>query len=253
MADISISFFSKLMWRHVNVKVVLPFDVEELFGHKAPYKTLYFLPGYSANAQSILSQTIIAEEAAYKGFAVVIPDGENSFYADQPEINAFYEKYIAEELVEVTRRLFPLSTKREDTYIGGISMGGFGSLMVGSHYTDTFSKIVAMSPAVHPHGMIGNGFFKEQLDYYFKGEENYMENYHPINQLVKAKNAGKTLPKIYVCCGMQDPLTYGMCRDFAKDTQEAGIDIVYHENEGVHDTKYWNKMLPEAMEFMMAD
>lgn len=50
-------------------------------------------------------------------------------------------------MVELTRRLLPLSTRREDTYIAGISMGGYGALYNGLKYKETFGKIAAMSPA----------------------------------------------------------------------------------------------------------
>ena len=43
--------------------------------------------------------------------------------------------------------MLPLSTKREDTFIGGISMGGYGALYNGFKYRDTFSKVAAFSPA----------------------------------------------------------------------------------------------------------
>lgn len=252
MADISMSFFSQMMGRHVNVKIILPFDTAHLMGFQEPYKTIYFLPGYSGNAASILSGTILAEEVAYKGFAVVLPDGENSFYMDQPDTNAFYEKFVAEELVQVTRKLLPcLSTKREDTYIGGISMGGYGCLMIGCRHMDTFSKIVALSPCTHAYQLFDKGFTPAQIDYYFKGEANYLQNYHPINLLKQAKAEGKEIPDIYMCCGKEDPLTYVMDCEFAKEAKEAGLPVTFREDNGTHDTKFWNKWLPEAIDFAL--
>ena len=75
--------------------------------------------------------------------------------------------YVGKELVEMTRKMFPLSEKREDTYIGGISMGGYGALYNGMKYRDTFSKVAAFSPACDPYLMLvkepGPGFSREQL------------------------------------------------------------------------------------------
>lgn len=255
MADISMSFFLQAMGRHVTVKVILPFDTAVLFGFKEPYKTLYFLPGYSANAQSILSSTILAERAAAKGFAVIIPDGENSFYTNQEDIRALYETFVSEELVAVTRKLFPLSDKREDTYIGGISMGGFGSLMLGSRHMDTFSKILALSPATNPYrnNLLEGGFTRVQLDRYFKSEEYYLANYHPANNLKKAREEEKALPDIFLCCGEQDPLTYEMDCEFVKEMERAGIPVTAQWGEGVHDPLYWNTLLPAAIDFMLKE
>ena len=122
MGNISMDFFSQALERYVTVKAVLPFDETESAG-SPPYKTLYFLPGYSANAFSILSSSILDELSAVEGFALIIPDGENSFYTNQEDVHALYETFISEELLTITRKLLPLSDKREDTYIGGISMG----------------------------------------------------------------------------------------------------------------------------------
>lgn len=163
-------FFSTMMARHVTVKVIIPFDIADLLGYKQPFPTLYFLPGYSANAESIVSSTILAERAAAKGFAVVIPDGENSFYVDQPDINTFYERFVVEELVSVTRKLLPISDKQEDTYIGGISMGGYGCMMLASRHPETFSKVLALSPATKAFGpkMLENGFTQALLEHYLR-------------------------------------------------------------------------------------
>ena len=51
------------------------------------------------------------------------------------------------ELVAFTRQMFPLSDQREDTFIGGLSMGGFGALRLGSYYHETFSRIFCLSGA----------------------------------------------------------------------------------------------------------
>lgn len=46
--------------------------------------------------------------------------------------------------MEFTRRSFPLSRDRADTYIGGLSMGGFGAMRNGLKYRDTFSAIISL-------------------------------------------------------------------------------------------------------------
>ena len=173
------------MGRHVTVKVILPFDTAVLFGFKEPYKTLYFCQATVPMPKAFCPARFWQSAQLPKGFAVIIPDGENSFYTNQEDIRALYETFVSEELVAVTRKLFPLSDKREDTYIGGISMGGFGSLMLGSRHMDTFSKILALSPATNPYrnNLLEGGFTRVQLDRYFKSEEYYLANYHPANNL----------------------------------------------------------------------
>lgn len=103
-------------------------------------KTLYLLHGYTGDETDYLANTCIRELSKKYGIAVIMPDGDNSFYLDHPAEKRYFGKYIGEELVEYTRRLFHLSDKREDTYIGGLSMGGYGAMRNGLKYAHTFSK-----------------------------------------------------------------------------------------------------------------
>lgn len=57
---------------------------------------------------------------------VVMPSGDNMFYIDQPDPHNLYGAFIGEELVELTRRMFPLSRRREDTAEAGVGSGNVG-------------------------------------------------------------------------------------------------------------------------------
>lgn len=252
MAIITMDFYSKALWRNTSIKVILPFDkVANPEGVKEPYKTLYFLNGYSADAEEIISCIRLTEQSLYKGFAVVLMNGENSFYVDQPVINTNYSQFVAEEVVSVTRRLFPLSDKREDTFIGGISMGGYGALMLAGRYPHVFSKTIGLSPSTDAYGLVELGHFtKEFMDRIFSNKENYLEQYHPLHLYQKIKAEGKDLPQIYFCCGTEDPLTYTQCKELEANLKAENIPATFEENEGTHDIPYWNKMLPDAIDFM---
>lgn len=123
MALIKLDFKSAALARGVTVNIILPND--GMAGPvRPPYRTVYFLPGYSAGGMEILTYLRFRAHAELKGLAVVIPEGENAFYQDYPQRSALYSTYVGQELADVTRSLLPLSPRREDTYIGGISMGG---------------------------------------------------------------------------------------------------------------------------------
>ena len=130
MAFIQVSFMSKTLMRTVPLQVILPVD-KFTFGQpereEKPFKTLYLLHGIFGNETDWVHGTRIQRWAEEKNLAVVMPAGENAFYVDQPSIGAMHGQFIGEELVEITRKMFPLSRKREDTFIGGLSMGGFGT------------------------------------------------------------------------------------------------------------------------------
>ena len=109
------TFKSKMLMRAVDVRVFLPFH-DGYPDTPAPFPTLYFLPGYSANAEEIVTCLPMRQMSAKYGVAIVIPDGENSFYSDHPERASLHGSFVEKELVDVTRALFPqLSRRREDT------------------------------------------------------------------------------------------------------------------------------------------
>ena len=144
MALIQCNFFSKALMRTVPIQVVLPTDKfvgPEGAMPEGPFKTLYLLHGIMGNYTDWVSGTRVQSWAQDRNLAVVMPSGDNSFYVDNPKSGANYATFIGKELVDFTRRSFPLSHKREDTFIGGLSMGGFGTWAMGIHYPRFFSAI----------------------------------------------------------------------------------------------------------------
>ena len=152
MALIQVNFLSEALMRTVPVQVILPVDKMGVPGstvrEEKPFKTLYLLHGIFGNYTDWVSGTNIQRWAEERSLAVVMPSGDNMFYVDQKEGHNFYGEYIGRELVEMTRRMFPLSRKREDTYIGGLSMGGYGALRNGLKYSGTFGCIASLSGAM---------------------------------------------------------------------------------------------------------
>ena len=142
MALLEVNFFSKALMRPVTMNVILPADKvffeEETEEDEKPFKTLYLLHGVMGNYTDWVTGTCIKRWAEEKNLAVVMPSGANMFYMDHPEVNENYSEFIGKELVKITRRMFPLSHKKEDTFIAGLSMGGYGAIRNGLKYHDTF-------------------------------------------------------------------------------------------------------------------
>ena len=155
MAIITTRYNSMCLGGPVSFTAVIPFEDFGMFPNfnpnpyenQEPLRTLYLLHGISGDEKDWLYGSRIARFAEENHIAVIMPDGNNNFYVDNWPAERWGE-FIGRELVEVTRNLFPLSRKREDTYIGGLSMGGYGAIRNGLKYSDTFSKIVALSSAL---------------------------------------------------------------------------------------------------------
>ena len=155
MALIQVNYLSKALFRTVPVNVIIPSDkisfetMDYLPAPEGGYPTLYLLHGLLGNYTDWVSGTRIQRWAEDAGLAVVMPSGDNSFYVNGQTANNDYGAFIGEELPRVMRQMFPLSPRCEDTFIAGLSMGGFGALRNGMKYAQTFSRIIGLSAAIH--------------------------------------------------------------------------------------------------------
>lgn len=257
MALLQVDFRSKALKRSVSFQVILP--VEKF---QAPYPTLYLLHGLTENCNAWLHNTRIRMWAEEMGLAVVMPSGENSFYLDIPVKDGClgdFGAYIGEELVSVTREMFPLSHKREETYLAGLSMGGYGACRNGLKYCDTFGKAAVLSGAVHffecPREWVktrGNTIGELQNIGDLDAAEGTDRNpRYLIGQIRERNEADGTnhFPAFYVTCGLQDALISAN-RSIAKALKEAGVDVVYEESDGIHDWYFWDEAIQHVLKWL---
>ena len=255
MAFITVNYVSNALFRTVPVNVILPADKYSAdrreYISNPPYKTLYLLHGLLGNYTDWVNGTRIQRYAEERNLAVVMPSGDNSFYVNGVTLNNDYGEFIGKELVEVTRRMFPLSEKREDTFIAGLSMGGFGALRNGLKYADTFGRIAALSGALHildedAREIGGESAVFGNLEEARKSDKN------PRVLLDHLVHEGKTLPKIYMACGLQDDLLDAN-RKYRDLILAAGADLTYVEEDGAHEWEFWDRHIKKVIEWLPLD
>ena len=253
MALIQFTYVSGLLERAVPVQVILPADKLSPQGEFLPlkkYKTLYLLNGYLGCHTDWVSGTRIQRWAEERDLAVVMPSGENSFYLDRPGDRLAYGQWRGEERVQSTRRMVPLADNREDTFIGGLSMGGFGAIRNGLKYADTFSRIVALSSALHVFEgdpeLFGAFLCKDPE----KEWKQVVESDANPRWLVENLKGEK--PGIYLACGRQDEL-FRYTEQFHGVLNKAGFDHHYVADEGKHDWDYWDRHIRLALDWLPLD
>lgn len=253
MALIQINYISNALQRTVPVQVILPVDKltpDGMLPPKKKYKTLYLLHGYLGNYTDWVSGTRIQRWAEERDLCVVMPSGDNAFYVDRPATGNCYGQFIGEELVEITRRMFPLSDKREDTFIGGLSMGGFGAMRNGLKYHDTFGVVISFSGVLE---------LFEQWKNLPEGEDcSFQEGiFGPFEKAVDsdknpiwlAKHLENDRPKIYICCGTEDRLLT-QNRNYRNLLTTLGYDVTYEEGPGDHNWDFWDTYIKKVIEWL---
>ncbi|SCP98687.1 alpha/beta hydrolase [Anaerobium acetethylicum] len=261
MAFIQMNLLSKSLMRTVPVNVILPADKMVFPGmpvrEDKPYKTLYLLHGVFGNYTDWVNGTRIQRFAEENDLVVVMPSGDNAFYVDQPKGNNYYGEFIGKELVELTRKMFPLSHRREDTFIGGLSMGGYGAIRNGLKYSDTFGYVVALSSALLTESLPDRTneapFFLETRDYaescFGNLDEVLTSDKNPkylVEQLIKE---GKELPAFFMACGDQDSLL-GVNQDFADFLKENQAEITFEVGPGDHEWDFWDTYIKKGIEWL---
>lgn len=253
MALISIDFKSEALKRNTCVNVILP--IERFAG---PYPTLYLLHGLTDNYNGWLSYTRIRKWAEESGLAVVMPSGENSFYMDilvKDGCLGDFGEYVGRELVEVTRKIFPLSKKREDTFLAGLSMGGFGTCRNALKYNDTFGKAAILSGALHfyeyPAEWVNtHGNTIGEVKNFGDLEQTRQTDRNPryLMEMLQ-KDPDKSFPAFYIACGLQDELLEAN-RSIAQALKEAGADVTYEEGPGYHDWDFWDEYIQHVLKWL---
>lgn len=257
MAWFQVSFFSECYSRPVQLNVLLPADN---FGPGLPpagkeqFRTLYLLHGYAGNGADWLLNGQLAELSQQYNLAIVMPSGYNGFYVDQPKSGILGSSFIGKELVTFTRQLFPLSHKREDTILGGLSMGGFGALYNALKHSEVVGHAISLSapvnftrfadPSSEPAEM---GLHKGYFEALFGDLSKLGETDVNLARLaLKLVNSDRQQPELYIACGYNDMLV-GDNRELVATLKRMRYPLFYEEGPGTHEWPFWNTYLSRGL------
>lgn len=90
------------------------------------------------------------EKSLMPEMVVVTPSCSRSFYMNYKDGSEKWENFIIQEFLPHLRNEFNISSDSEKTIIGGVSMGGLGSLRMGFKYLGKFKAIISFEPGIEP-------------------------------------------------------------------------------------------------------
>ena len=251
MAFLSTDIYSNVLCMDTHINVILP---QDRICSDEPAKVLYLLHGLSDDCSKWSRFTAIERKVSGKNLAVVMPEVQRSFYADM-RYGLNYFSYIAYELPKLCNAMFNLSDKREDNFIAGLSMGGYGALKTAFTRTDLFSKAASFSGAVA---------FKKALDVgsdsiysadrvkelvAICGEEKKFTDEEDPFYLAKKVVCEGCAPEVLITCGTEDFLYQDNLR-FKAHLEEIGYDFTFLEWAGNHSWQFWDESLDRLIEFL---
>ncbi|XCY67885.1 alpha/beta hydrolase family protein [Streptococcus iniae] len=250
MASLKIEYHSEVLGMERQVNVIYP-DQNQLRAEEKEdldIPVLYLLHGMGGNENSWQKRTDIERLLRHTRLMVVMPSTDLGWYTDTAYGLSYY-KALAEELPTVLRYFFPnMTSKREKTFIAGLSMGGYGAFKLALK-SNQFSYAASFSGALAIPDRAFDILNEEQKPYWtgiFGDLQSPDVNKHYLTSMVCESDL-KT--HFYAWCGYEDFLFVANEKAVGELT-ELGLHITYQKDHGSHEWYYWNKQLEVLLEWL---
>jgi S-formylglutathione hydrolase FrmB len=254
MAHLRCDFFSDSLSLSTSMTVILPQRTTTQIGMAGassadPPPVLYLLHGLSDDDTSWLRRTSIERYAAPLGLAVVMPQVHRSFYSDEA-YGGRYWTFVSEELPSLVSSFFRVSQRREDTFVAGLSMGGYGAFKLALRQPERFAAAACLSGAVHLSGLPSGRSRPEDPRMFERvfGEGPIDGSDDDLFRLLEQADPG-ALPDLYLSCGTEDPL-YADNAAFGDACGRAGVDVTTSFGPGAHSWDFWDARISDVLAWL---
>jgi putative tributyrin esterase len=252
MAFIKCQFYSEVLNLSTSMTVILPQQTTTQIGMKNKimserHQTLYLLHGFSDDDTIWTRRTSIERYVAPLGLAVVMPQVHHSFYTDMKYGNKYWT-FLTEELPSIAQSFFPLSDAREDNFVAGLSMGGYGAFKWALNRPDQISAAASLSGVTDivnhvKHSDLGSVFSLVFGDADISGTE------HDLYSLINKTNRNEQKPLLYQCCGTEDFLYEDNFR-FKQFCEKTNYELTTDFGPGDHEWGYWDKKIQDVLAWL---
>ena len=243
MALFHSNFYSDILGMQSNADVILPDRPDP--SRKMP--VLYLLHGLSDDHTIWQRRTSIERYASSYYLAIVMPNAHRSFYTDM-KAGRRYFAYMTEELPSLMESFFSLSNKREDRFVAGLSMGGYGAFKMAINLPGRYAAGASLSGVLDIAGAWARNsdFFPDVFgDSVVNPPDNVLA---AVDKLV-ADTPKKQWPKLFQFCGTDDFL-YEDNVNFQAYVKKAGLPVTYREGPGGHDWAVWDARIQEVLAWL---
>ena len=232
---------------------------------KRRYPVLYFLHGMFGNEREFERRGVAAaisklrDEGKIGEFIIVSPAGENSFYLNAKN-GAAYEDAIIKDLIPFIEKTYRVIGTPATRSIQGISMGGWGALLLAFKHPEMFSTVTTHCAALfnelpHPSGTDRRSQFMLQIIGKIFGDppdENFFRSVNPMfvveQNLAAIKKSGI---KIYFDCGEQDRYQFQDSNKlFDEKLTKLGLAHEFHLYPGNHGWEYMVSVADHSYTFL---
>ena len=249
MALLHCNFWSEVLQLSCSMDVILPEPKRSADGEVLTpprlYPTLYLLHGLSDDHTIWQRRTSIERYVAEMELAVVMPAVDRSFYTDMAAGNRYWT-FISTEVPALARALFPLSSAREDNFVAGLSMGGYGAFKLALSHPEHFAAAASLSGAVNITALrkAPDREWRAELKRIFGNLRRLSGSRHDLLHLAEeiADSEWKEQLPLFQWCGTEDFL-YSDNVIFRDHALALGLDLTYSEGPGGHTWDMWDEQI----------
>lgn len=243
--------------RTITTRLYFPTDLPDTVGNKVK-GVITLLHGITNTGADWMMYSSACRYAADNGYILVAPNADNSFYLDLAYGDAYYTT-LTEEWPTQLQRIFNIPTQREMNYVAGLSMGGYGAMLLGLSHPERYAAIGSFSGALDMAGMMAVLKDAPVVSPSFRalfGDSYEVPPYANLMKLAKKVAAlpASQQPRIFTTCGLQDDDENGRIltqnynfRDAVKDLP---LDYTLHTWPGVHEWSFWDRSFAEFIGFV---
>ena len=272
MALVQFNFESQYLNNNTTISVVLPdrprnMESQDFYGSGKKYQVLWLLHGTYGDHSDWIRKSMIEIYAREKNLICVMPSALNSDYVNWPHFGMGFdmESHIMKELRPLIYNWFPASAKKEDNYIAGLSMGGYGTWKLILDHPDSFEAAAILSGVTEPIEnadwdgsnpsakmyTVRNTRFKNQLSN-AGGKDEFIRQFDLTAKMFSAYEQGH-LPKLLFGCGTEDP-GYQNFKNLEAKCREKNLPVEFGELPGVgHEWRFWDPFIQTALKFFNLD
>lgn len=233
----------------VNFNVILPHDYA---GSARRFPVLYLLHGYTGHYSDWVTRTHLIDYAKPYEEIIIMPEDQNGWYVDNyadPKLG--WQSYIIDDLIPYVDSHYRTVASRKGRAIAGLSMGGYGAMLLGLKYHQLFAAVASLS------GVLASAepAFEEALPVSNSIHTVIEEDFGPLNNPQRRANDPfelireipiTELPDLYLAIGSSDELLQ-MNRDFVKILSEYRIPYHYCEVPGKHEWPVWDSQVQRVL------
>ena len=259
----NLSIQSKILDQKIHYSVILPSSYHI---DKKDYPVIYLLHGYGGNHESWLSRCHIDQIVdsllqlnAIGEFIYVMPDAKNSYYINNFDSTFMYQDFFIQELVPAIDSLFRTKKQKEFRTLMGLSMGGFGSIILAVKNPELFGTVVALSPAVRNEDIYKDLSQEKYKTLYGPVYGPGLENENRVTQIWKENSPYFLIDSLsvknyysinwYIDCGIYDSLLPAS-EAFHQLLLQYKIPHELHERPGEHNWAYWHHSTVQGLEYI---